>query len=44
MMREEVCLDYRGNLIKIEASAIDGKTPAIMMYHTTEVNLNVLTI
>ena len=44
IMREEVGLDYRDGVIKVEAAAIDGKTPVTMMYHTTKVNINVLSI
>ena len=42
MMREDVGLDYRDGIIKVEAAALDGKTPVTMMYDTTKVNINVL--
>ena len=42
-MRQDVSLDYRDNLIKIEAPAIEGKTPASLIHHT-EVKFSFLKI
>ena len=44
MMREDVGLDYRDKIIKIDAPPIDGKTGARMIHHTTEVKFSILLI
>ena len=38
MMVEDVGINYRDNCIKIEAEAVEGKTPSTMIYSFTEVN------
>ena len=43
MMRQDVALDYTDNLIKIDAQAIEGKTPASLIHHT-EVKCSVFKI
>ena len=43
MMRQRVVLNYRDNLIMIDASAIEGKTPARLIHHT-EVKCSVFKI
>ena len=40
MMAEDVGLDYRGNIIKINTQALEDKTSAEIYYDTTEVSLN----
>ena len=40
MMAEDVGLDNRGNIIKINTQALEDKTSAEIYYDTTEVSLN----
>ena len=42
MMREGVGLNYREKYIKMETSAVDGKTHAAMIHELSEVTINIL--
>ena len=42
MMREDVDLDYENKYIKINGPAVESRTPAKLMYHTTEVTFSIL--
>ena len=42
MMKEDVGLDYEDNYIKINGPPVNDKTPAKLIYHTTEVAISQL--
>ena len=44
MMTEDVCLDYNEKYIKINAQALEGKTPVMVIYDNTEVKFIILYI
>ena len=41
MIKQDVGLHYKDNVIKVEAPTIEGRTPASLMHHTTKVKFNI---
>ena len=41
-MRQDVGLDFEGNLIKVQTAPLEGKTPAILMHDSDEVSFCIL--